>query len=835
MALAADTRLGRYRIRSPIGAGGMGEVYLAHDTQLDRTVVLKILPAEFAASQQRMQRFTQEARAASALNHPNIIIIFEVGKEGATRFIVTEFIDGATLREHMRSAPLKMTEVLDIAVQVASALSAAHEAGVVHRDIKPENIMLRRDRLIKVLDFGLAKLTERQPASLDTDVATMAQVNTEPGMVMGTVHYMSPEQARGLSVDARTDIWSLGVVIYEMVARRTPFEGATSSHVIVSILENEPPPLSSLSPAVPAELERIVRKSLRKEREERYHTINDMIVDLRSLKQDLELQAHQKRAAQADTVVEVALAKGVTPSSNASSVITPVTEPTDARATAESAVKFTNRTRRRAALFALGALLLLALTLSFLYFFYFSKNVKTIDSIAVLPFVNASADPNAEYLSDGITESLINSLSQLPNLKVMSRNSVFRYKGRETDAQSAARSLGVRAVLTGRLVQQGDNLLISVELVDVSDNTHIWGEQYNRKLSSILAVQEEITRQISEKLRLKLTGEDKKQLTKRHTENVEAYQLYLRGLYHWNKWDEENLNKSLEYFEKAIQTDPAYALAYAGMSHAYGVLGFYGYRRPKDALPKAKAAALKAIEMDDSIAEAHAALGAIHTLYDWDWAAAERECQRSLELNPKLADTRHIYSMYLQVVSRFDEGIEQMKKAQELDPLSLLIGWNVGDAFYAARRYDEAIEQYRKALELDPDFAVAHGTLGLSYVHKGMYKEGIAELQKSLALSGKTAQGLAWLAYGYGASGNRAGAQKALDDLKDLSKQRYVSPDYMAMAYTGLGERDQAFEWLHKAVDERSNTVAFLKAEPIYDSLRSDPRYAEVARRIGLP
>ncbi|HVS81531.1 MAG TPA: protein kinase, partial [Pyrinomonadaceae bacterium] len=636
MTIASGTKLGRYEIRSQLGAGGMGEVYLALDSKLDRKVALKILPAEVAADRNRMSRFVQEAKAASALNHPNIITIYEIEQIDSVNLIATEFIDGETLRERMRNPPMKLADVLDVATQIASALAAAHAAGIAHRDIKPENIMLRRDGIVKVLDFGLAKLTERlPPESVDMEAPTRAVVNTEPGMVMGTVIYMSPEQARGVDIDARTDIWSLGVVLYEMVAGCLPFVGSTSSEVLASILgDKETQPLARYSREVPAELERIVSKALRKNRDERYQTIKDLLLDLQSLKQELEFEAKLERSTPPD------VSGGAIVTASGGQTISEDPE----SPSSQTAELSTRRPRSR----------------------------KAINSLAVLPLLNASADPDMEYLSDGITESLINNLSQLPKLRVMARATVFRYKGREVDPQEVGRELSVRAVLTGRVLQRENRLIIKVELVHTTDGSQLWGEQYNRQLADIFAVEEEIANEIAEKLRLKLSSREQKRMAKRYPENTEAYQLYLKGRYYWNKWTAEGTKRGIEYFQQAIAVDPSYALAYAGLADCYSSMTGQGLGlSPVEAFQRARAAAVKALTLDDTLAEAHTSLGLIKLNHDWDWSGAEREFKRAIELNPNYPTPYHWYSHYLIVMDLIEESLIMSERGLELDPLDL--------------------------------------------------------------------------------------------------------------------------------------------------------------------
>src|SRR6266542_1425483 len=661
--LTPGTMVKRYQILGLLGKGGMGEVYLAEDTELHRRIALKILPSDFTRDPDRVRRFVQEAHAASALNHPNIVTIHEIGQLDGAHFIVTEYIEGQTLGERLRAGQMQLADTVDVAIQVASALDAAHAEGIVHRDIKPENIMLRRDGYVKVLDFGLAKLTESQVQSQDLKIETDALVGTNPGIVMGTVGYMSPEQARGLPVDARSDLWSLGVVLYEMVAGRVPFAGETPSHVIVSILESEPPPLAH-DTEVPAELEVIIGKALRKNREERYQTANDLVLDLKSLRRSLEAQ-RWKRPLHADRSGEAATKSDEQAAIHQSTAST--TDVVAARLTssAEYLVSEIKRHKGGALFGSVGMIMVLA---TFAYFFYFNgrgqyfaMGGEPIDSVAVLPFVNVSGDPNTEYLSDGISESIINGLSPLPGVRVMSLNSVLRYKGKQIDTQVWGRDLNVRAVLISRLVQQGDNLAISTELVDVRDNRRLWGEQYSRKLSDILMVQEEIARQISEKLRLRLSGEQKKQLAKHYTQNTEAYLLYQQGREHLRRRTRADIEEGIKLLEEAIREDPAYALARVQLAYVYD--DFSSPLPLKERRQKIESLLLKALELDNDLAEAHAVLSGIRQ-DDGDWVAGERECKRALDLDPNSFMAHGFYASFLQRMGRHDEAIGEWKRAQ---------------------------------------------------------------------------------------------------------------------------------------------------------------------------
>ncbi|MCM3905603.1 MAG: protein kinase [Pyrinomonadaceae bacterium] len=829
-------QLGRYQIRSQLGAGGMGEVYLAFDTELDRTVAIKTLPEALASNQQGLQRFVQEAKAASALNHPHILTIYEIGTAGVTRFIATEFIDGDTLRERIRNGSLSLNEILDIAMQAAGALAAAHAAGIIHRDIKPENIMVRRDGYIKLLDFGLAKLTEPADSTTDTEAPTKALVNTSAGVVMGTANYMSPEQAKGTKVDARTDLWSLGVVLYEMISGQQPFAGETATETISLILQKEPVPLTRYTNAAPAELERIVAKTLTKDREDRYQTGKDLLVDLRNLKRKIEVNAEIDRTAPPEL-------HAVTPTSAGQSM--PATKSGKAPATSQpsiapapSSAEYVVSGIKQHKLAAAVAVLVLALGAFGLAAYLRARATElAIESIAVLPFQNRSTETDTEYLSDGLAESLIYRLSQLPNLKVSPTSSVFRYKGKEIDPVKVGQELGVNAVLSGRIVQRGENLTVSAELVDVRYNKLLWGEQYDRKMSELLATQREIAREIVDKLKLRVSGEEKG-LAKHYTESNEAYQLYLKGRFYWNKRSVEGLQKALEYFQQAIDRDPNFALAYSGMADTYALLGgpeAGGDMAPNEMLPKAKAAALKALEIDETLAEPHVSLAHTKYFYDRDFAGAEREFKRAIELNPNYPVAHQWYAIYLSVVGRQREALSEIRRAQELDPLSLSINTWLGRILAFSGQSDQAVEQMRKTLEMDPNFILAHFRLGSLYEEKGMYDEAISEFREVLRLTGGKQLGVSALGHAYAVAGKREEAQKNLDELLKLSKQRYVSPASIALIYIALGDKDRAFTWLEKSNELRELNILRLNVDPRFEPLRSDPRFADLVRRIGIP
>lgn len=781
------TTIGPYQVLSKLGAGGMGEVYLALDKRLGRRIALKVLPTHFTRDADRVRRFEQEARAASALNHPNIITIFEIGHAEDVHYIATEYIEGQTLRQRIRTGQTGLRQILDVACQSAGALAAAHEAGIVHRDIKPENIMLRSDGYIKILDFGLAKLTES--SGPDDEAPTAVPVSTETGVVMGTTSYMSPEQARGQKLDARSDLFSLGVVLYEMITRNSPFTGETSADVLAAILTREPPPLSSLAPEAPDTLDWVIGKSLRKDRDERYQTARDLLSDLRSLKQRIEFEAELKRST-----------GGLGKSSGSAGRATPGPEPETSSS---------------------GA----------------GNPLKPVGSLAVLPLHNTPANPEMEYFSDGVTESIIQTLSRLPELQVMAWSTVSRYKDQHVDPREVGRNLGVRAVLTGRLVQLGENLVLKTELVNAADGTHLWGESCSCKPSDIFQVQSEICNEISEKLLLRLTTEERYQLQKRQTDNVEAYHAYLKGRYFWNKRTDESLRQALEYFKEAIDRDPCYARAYVGLADCYGVLGSFGIATmaPSEAFPRAREAAIKALEIDETLAEAHASLGYTLANHYWDWPAAEREFKRTFELKPDYATGHHWYGfVYLVAMGRVEEAVNEARRAQEIDPLSLPISANVGFLLYLARKNDQAIAQFLKTLEMDQSFGYTIWELGLAFEQKGDYEEAIAQLQKAISLSGRCTLATALLGHVYAVSGKKKEALEVIDSLNALAGQKYVSPYRVAAIYAALGDTDLAFEWLEKAFEERDSWMIWLNADPVMEILQPHERFADLLKRIGL-
>jgi eukaryotic-like serine/threonine-protein kinase len=834
-SIPPDTIIGHYRIVSKIGEGGMGDVYQAQDTsELARTVALKIVPAEVAKDKDRLQRFTQEARTVSNLNHPNILTVYEFGQGDAVSFIATEYIEGTTLRKHLSGRRLKLIDILDLATQIVAALNAAHEAGITHRDLKPENVMVRKDHIVKVLDFGLAKLSETSPQGIDSEAGTKVFVQTEPGVVMGTVSYMSPEQSAGKLVDQRSDIWSVGVVLYEMIAGVVPFPGKDIHRQIIAIQETDPTALSQLVEGVPDRLEEIVAKCLAKEKDERYQTAKDLLIDLRNLRRKLDVDAEIERTV----APEFRATSGAASRSSTGKTQTDAgvaTSAAQARQTSSAEYLVTGIKRHKPAV-VIGILVLVAGIIgSGLYWRARSGNTGgAINSIAVLPFQNRSSDADTEYLSDGLAESLIYRLSQLPNLKVSPTSSIMRYKGKELDAQKIAAELGVQAIMSGRMTQRGENLSISVELIDAANNKIIWGEQYERKMAELLATQREIATTITEKLQVKLSGEGAKGITKQYTESNEAYQLYLRGRFLWNKRTIESLKQAIEYYNQAIGKDPAFALAYSGLAETYVLFPNYDIASAKDSMPQAKAAAMRALELDDSLAEAHTALGWYLSTFEYDWAGGEREFRRAIELNPKYATAHQWLGEVLAQTKRFDEGQAETRRALEADPLSPIISFNVGWQLFLARRYDDAIREFDHTANLHPNFALATTGSCWSYYAKGALNQAIPICRKARELV-PDAFNRGYLSLVLGRAGQREEARNLLEELRSDSLRRDVPSIAIALAHIGLNEKEEALKMLEKEVAERGYWASTFAVTPEVDELRSEPRFRALIRRLNLP
>jgi len=741
-----DKTISHYKILEKLGEGGMGEVYKAEDTKLKRSVVLKFLPSHLTGDRESRTRFIQEAQAASALDHPNICTIYEIDEtdDGQT-FIAMAYYDGETLKDTIARDPLQIEEAIDITLQIAMGLTNAHEDGIVHRDIKPGNAIISQSGIVKVVDFGLAK------------IAGLSKI-TRVGSTVGTAAYMSPEQARGDEVDHRTDIWSLGVMLYEMLTGKIPFGGEYEQAIIYSILNVDLEPMGTVCRGIPLELERIVGKMLAKNPDLRYRHMRDLTIDLRRLLK--ELVTHMLK------------------------------EKTEAE--------------------------------------------KPKPSIAVLPFDDMSPQKDQDYFCDGIAEEIINALTHLENLCVIARTSAFAFKGKREDIREIGRKLNVNVLLEGSVRKAGNKLRITAQIINVEDGSNIWSEQYDRDMEDVFSVQEEISLAIVDKLKIKLLGSEKAALEKRHTDNIRAYNLYLKGVYFWNKRDEKDIRRGIEYFERAIENDPQYALAYAGLADSYNVLGFWSFLSPDEAFPKAKDAALKALEIDDSLVEGHVSLAYIKLIYDWDWAAAESGFKEAFELNPGYALAHHWYATYFVIMGQYEAALKQIKQALELDPLSLTIYFNAMEIYRLLGLYDESLEQFNIAVEIDPNFGLIHYCNGILLADRGNYKEAIAALQESIELAGGFPWAEGWLGKIYGITGEKNKAEKILNDLIERSKSMYISPVTIASVYTGLGKMDEAFTLLEKACDEHDPLMPFVRIWPDITGIQTDISFKILMKKMGL-
>ncbi len=801
--------LGHFRLHSLLGKGGMGEVYLAEDSKLGRKVALKLLPAAFTQDKERVRRFELEARAASALNHPNIITIYEIGEADQTRFIATEYIAGQTLRALLKQGVLPLDTVLDVGTQVASALAAAHEAGILHRDIKPENIMVRPDGLVKVLDFGLAKLTEESgrrgegekgrrgeedatlPLSPPLPHSPSPLLSTMPGIVMGTPRYMSPEQARGQEVDARTDIFSLGVVLYELVAGRAPFVGATASDVVAAILTHEPAPLGDYRPDAPRELERIVRKCLEKEREQRYSAAQELLVDLKQLKRALESGA-------------------------------PVT-------IAESQARRPRlRLSRRWLAIAALALLVAITTLSYRSLFRGTPSAPEIKSLAVLPLENLSGDAAQEYFADGMTEAIIGNLAKIRALRVVSRPSVMRFKGSRKSLSEIAQELKVDAVIVGSVQRASGRVKITAQLVYAATDAHLWADEYERDLSDVLKLQSEIARAVAAEIRIQVTADERARLAAARSINPQAHEAYLLGRYHLSKNNEQDWQQAIAHFERATQIAPDYAAAFAGLSDVWLQRGVFAVKPFKEIEPHARAAALQALKLNEQLPEAHTSLANLKFYNDWDWAGAEAAFKRALELDPGGLDVHRSYGHLLMCLGRHDEAVREGQIAAQLDPLSSETQTALGRFLYRARRYEEALLHLQRAIEREPRSIGANYRLGDVYVQLRRYAEAIAVFEKGRALTRADSTFQAAIVRVYALTGRQQEARQMISGLK-------VEPGAMAEVYTALGDKDEAFRILARAIDERNSLLVTLKEDPTLDNLHSDPRWKELLRRMNFP
>jgi len=738
--------ISRYKILEKLGAGGMGVVYKAEDLKLKRFVAIKFFPRHIAGHEEERERFKVEAQAAAALNHPNIATIYAIEEVDDEMFIVMEFIEGKELRKlSMDDCQLTIENCLSYAIQIAEGLQAAHEKGIVHRDIKSANIMIippPREQA-KIMDFGLAKMGQEH-------------LLTRVGQTLGTVAYMSPEQARGDELDQRTDIWSFGVVLYEMLTGQLPFKGFYEQAIIYSILHEAPEPVAKLNPQTPEHIVRLVEKALQKKPADRYQQMADLLLDLKGL------------------------------AARASPLLAP-------------------------------------------------KQDKPIPAIVVLPLADRSPQKDQEYFCDGLTEELIDALAKIEGWMVVSRTSAFAFKGKEQDIRAIGTQLNVSHALEGSVRKSGNRLRIATQLINVADGFQLWSEKYDRELDDVFAIQDDIAAAIVKKLKMKLTGEQESQLVKRHTKNLEAYNLYLQARFHLNKRTEEGLKKGVAYCEQAISLEPRYAVAFAGLADGFTLQCFQGFLPPAEAMPKAKAAAEQALAIDETLPEAHTSLGCIHAIYDRNWPDAEKEFERAIALSPNHSIAHYWYALwYLLPTGRFERCVEEIKKAQELDPLSLVLNTGMGWQFYFARQYDRALEAVRTTLELDENFIFARDILGQVYEQQGMYEQAIAELKQAVALSSRRTLSLRSLGHAYALAGRRAEAQQVLDDLLKRAEQKYVSPYDIAVLYVGLDDKESAFTCLEKAYEEHSGWLVFLNVEPKFDSLRADPRFQTLLKKVGL-
>ena len=810
----------------------MGEVYLAQDTKLDRKVALKILPVDLAANQDRMRRFVQEAKAAAALNHPNIAHIYEIGESDGTNFIAMEFIDGQTLREKIHQERSEFVKLLRYLQHAAEGLAKAHAAGIVHRDLKPDNIMVTRDGHAKILDFGLAKLIEQtaMPGGDSSEVVTaVIPQHSTPGAVMGTVGYMSPEQAQGKTneIDQRSDIFSFGCILFEAATGKKAFEGESVIKSLHMVVYESAPSIAELNPSAPADLQRIVRRCLAKDPDERYQSIKEVAIELKELRRELQ-GAGVDTTASPRTISETTGSTGGEGTPNQSFSAT--TETSSLSTKGSSAEYVVTGIRQHKLATAVSLIVLVAGVTAFALYLRGLNSNTSIKSIAVMPFINESGSPDVDYLSDGMTETLINSLSQIPNLRVKARSSVFRYKGKEIDPRKIASELDIQAILTGRVVQRGEQLILNLELIDAQTENSLWGNKYERRSSDLVSLQNEITRDVSNRLKPKLSGVDAAKVEKTYTANAEAYQLYLKGRFYGSKRTAKDAQKSIEYFQQAVAIDPNYALAFAGLAESNWFLALYSYPQVNEVIPKARELALKALELDNSLAEPHSILGVICLNYDHDFTCMERETKLSIELDQNYSEGYRRYGLLLQDLGRFEEARVHVKRALEIDPLSPVTNFQIAQVLFFERKYEESETQSKKNVELDPNFWYGHCQLFYVYRMKRDYASAVEELAKVQDARGEP--DAAKLIRESFAKGDWQGFLRRITEERTRLR---LYPYFVATFFAELGEKDKAFAELNEAIETKDQHAAWMKVDPYINQLRDDPRFQVVLKRAGFP
>ncbi len=789
MPLSAGKSLGPYRIVALLGAGGMGEVYRANDPRLGREVAIKVLPASFAGDPDRLRRFEQEARAASALNHPNILTVHDLGSEDGAPYVVSELLEGETLRSALAGGPLPPRTVIDYALQIARGLSAAHDKGIVHRDLKPENLFVTRDGRVKILDFGLAKLTHAEPVAFQESNAPTAPAGTEPGVLLGTLGYMSPEQVRGRPTDVRSDIFAFGAILYEMLSGRRAFRGDSAADTLSAILKEDPPDLSSTNAGITPALGRIIRRCLEKNSDQRFHSAHDLAFDL-------------EHSAEAPGTSEPPAG-----------------------------------TRRRwpwVAATGVGVLLtVLAVRAGLRLRLPVAAGPTRISAVAVLPLRDLSAEPRQEYFADGMTDALTVNLAQISSLKVIAGSSAMQYKGTKKPVREVARELGVDAVLEGSVTRVGDRVRVTSELIAAGSDTHLWAKTFERDIADVLALQSEVAREVARQIEAKLTGAEQARLNRGRRIAPKAYEAYLLGRFFLDQGTEADLKKAFDQFTRALEIDEGYAEAYAGLSSYYAILPFYSALSPAEVFPKARAAAERSLELDEGLAEAHASMAYIRAYYEWDWAAAEREFRRAIALRPSYADAHFSYSRFLAAADRLPEAVAEIRRAEELDPRSAGLKANTALLSYFDGRYDDALKALLEIAKANPELSTAQWGLGLVYEQKGMFPEAIASIEKAASVS-ESLNIRSSLAHAYAVSGKKDKARSILDMLVERSRKSYVPSYYFAVVQAGLGDTDRAFEWLERAYQERSTVLAYLRIDPRLAPLRPDPRFASLLERVGV-